>query len=267
MMPKRTDAEENRRQLILTGTALELPPRLTRARRSLERLLLEVLEPSEVRLGGGTVLAARYGHRTSHDLDYWYSNAARRRLNEQGNDYVWEMMVGREAQLDPARTSLIRGCAGTIGGVEFGLSPSMEDGWSDPGQAILGSQMKAESTAAILAGKIINRWGTPAATIPIRDLVDVTVAARIEPESVDAVLAGCTHDERIRIIENLEATPSDQHMKDLKKITGSTYKIELDGLAQQMVTMIAEGTAEAAPPASERRVAGKRRTSAKGPKK
>ena len=121
--------------MILTGTALELPPRLTRARRSLERLLLEVLEPSEVRLGGGTVLAARYGHRTSHDLDYWYSNAARRRLNEQGNDYVWEMMVGREAQLDPARTSLIRGCAGTIGGVEFGLSPSMEDGWSDPGQA------------------------------------------------------------------------------------------------------------------------------------
>ena len=86
--------------------------------------------------------------------------------------------------------------------------------------------------------------------------MDVTVAARIEPESVDAVLAGCTHDERIRIIENLEATPSDQHMKDPKKITGSTYKIELEGLAQQMVTMIAEGTAEAAPPASERRVAG-----------
>ena len=109
--------------------------------------------------------------------------------------------------------------------------------------------------------------GTPAATIPIRDLVDVTVAARIEPESVDAVLAGCTQDERIRIIENLEATPSDQHKKDPKKITGSTYKIELEGLAQQMITMIAEGTAEAAPPASERRVAGKRRTSAKGPKK
>ena len=39
-------------------------------------------------------LAELYGHRTSHDLDYWYSNAARRRLNEQGNDYVRGRCVG-----------------------------------------------------------------------------------------------------------------------------------------------------------------------------
>lgn len=262
--PKRTDAEEKRRERIQTGAPLALAPRLARARDAIERLLLRVVEPGEARLGGGTVLAARYGHRTSHDLDYWYNNAARQRLMEEGNDYVWEMMVGRRAKLDPSRTSLIRGCAGTIGGVEFGLSQSMEDGWNDRGQAILGSRIEAESTASILAGKMINRWGKPGATVPIRDLVDVTVAARIEPEAVDAVLAGCTRGERIQIIENLMETPSDQHRRDPKKITGSTYKIKLEGLAQRMVRMVNEGTAEAAPQAMARVGLHKRQSSARG---
>ena len=262
--PKRTDAEEKRRELIQTGAPLVLPPRLARARDTFERLLLGVVHPSEVRLGGGTVLAARYGHRTSHDLDYWYNNVARQRLIEAGNDYVWEMMVGRDAKLDPSRTSLIRGCAGTIGGVEFGLSPSMEDEWSGRGQAILGSRIEAESTASILAGKMINRWGTPGATVPIRDLVDVTVAARMEPEAVDAVLAGCTYGERVQIVENLMETPSEQHKRDPKKITGSTYKIKLEGLAQQMVRMVSEGTAEAAPQAMARVGPHRRKGSARG---
>ena len=212
--------------------------------------MLDVMEPNEIRLGGGTVLAARYGHRTSHDLDYWYSNAARRRLMEQGNDYVWEMMVGQEGRLDQERTSLLRGCAGRLRGVEFGLSPSMEEQWGDDGQAIEGSQIEAESTANILAGKIINRWGSPGTIVPIRDLVDVTVAARIEPEAVNAVLQGCTDEECIQIIENLTATPSDQYKKDPKKITGNTYKIKFEGLAQQMIKMVSEGTAEHAPQAT-----------------
>ena len=74
--PSRAADEETRRKAIAQGEPLQLAPRLRAAARRLERLFRTVLQPEEIRLGGGTVLAARYGHRTSHDLDYWFTETA-----------------------------------------------------------------------------------------------------------------------------------------------------------------------------------------------
>ena len=121
------------------------------------------------------MLAARYQHRTSHDLDYWYNDTAAHRLIAAQDDYIWEMMVGREAKLDMNVTSLHSGCKGTISGVEFGLSPSNEGDWTDPGQKVHGRLITAQPSVMILAGKILKRWTMPGVAIPIRDLVDVTL--------------------------------------------------------------------------------------------
>ena len=247
---ERSPEEEKRRQAIQEGRLLRLAPRLDLAAAKLERLFLTVLKREEVRLGGGTVLAARYRHRTSHDLDYWYNDEAVKRLVAQDNEYVWEMMMGRKGQLDPGRMSVRRGCKGKIGGVEFGLSPSNEGIWFDIGQDIRGKRCKAQSSVMILAGKMLKRWTILNQKVPIRDLVDVTIAARIEPEAVDSVLTACGEHERAQIIRNLQATPIDQHKRDRKKITACKYRIRLEGLAQQMIRMVEEGNAEAAPEAT-----------------
>ena len=92
----------------------QLAPRLRAAARRLERLFGAVLRPEEIRLGGGTVLAARYGygHRTSHDLDYWFTETAAERLAQAANEYVWEMMMGRAGELRTDRGGAESGCGG-----------------------------------------------------------------------------------------------------------------------------------------------------------
>lgn len=249
-MANRSAAEEEKRKAIHSAEPLRMPPRLTRAAQNLERLFLTLFDPSEIQLGGGTILAARYGHRTSHDLDYWYNDEAAQRLVEQGNEYAWEMMMGSEGQLDEKRTTLLRGCAGRMLGVEFSLGRSNEGAWIDGGQKIYGSQIRAQSTTMILAGKILKRWRVDNRPVPIRDLVDVSVAARIEPEAVEKVLEVCEPREQAEIIKRLRATPANQHKEDPKKITSIKYKIRLEELAQQMIRMVETGSADSAPEAT-----------------
>ena len=209
-----------------------------------------VLRPEEIRLGGGTVLAARYGygHRTSHDLDYWFTETAAERLAQAANEYVWEMMMGRAGELRTDRGAAEAGCGGKIRGVEFSLGPAGEREWTDGGQPIQGSGLKAQSTVMILAGKITKRWTTQRrGGISIRDLVDVAIAARIEPEALDTILRTSDAEERALVIENLKATPANQHEIDRKPITALRYKMKLEGLAQEMIPMIKTQRANAAP--------------------
>ena len=209
-----------------------------------------VLQMQEIRLGGGTVLAARYGHRTSHDLDYWFTETAAERLSQTANEYVWEMMMGRAGELDADRGAAEAGCGGKIRGVEFSLGPAGEREWTDEGQPIQGSKLKAQSTVMILAGKITKRWTRQRrGGIPIRDLVDVAIAARIEPEALDTILRTSDAEERALAIENLNATPTNQHEIDRKPITALRYKMKPEGLAQEMIPMIKTQRASAAPKA------------------
>ena len=248
--PSRAADEETRRKAIAQGEPLQLAPRLRAAARRLERLFGAVLRPEEIRLGGGTVLAARYGHRTSHDLDYWFTETAAERLAQTANEYVWEMMMGQAGELRTDRGAAEAGCGGKIRGVEFSLGPTGEREWTDGGQPIQGSGLKAQSTVMILAGKITKRWTTQRrGGIPIRDLVDVAIAARIEPEALDTILRTSDAEERALVIENLKATPANQHEIDRKPITALRYKMKLEGLAQEMIPMIKTQRASAAPKA------------------
>ena len=146
--PSRTADEETRRKAIAQGEPLQLAPRLRAAARRLERLFGAVLQPEEIRLGGGTVLAARYGHRTSHDLDYWFTETAAERLTQTANEYVWEMMMGRAGELGTDRGAAEAGCGGKIHGVEFSLGPAGEREWTDGGQPIQVSDLEIAATAA-----------------------------------------------------------------------------------------------------------------------
>ena len=102
----------------------------------------------------------------------------------------------------------------------------------------------------ILAGKITKRWRRQRrGGIPIRDLVDVAIAARIEPEALDTILQTSDAEERALVIENLKGTPANQHKIDRKPITALRYKMKLEGLAQEMIPMIKTQRASAAPKA------------------
>ena len=128
-------------------------------------------------LGGGTVLAARWKHRTSTDIDIfwhknrWSPNETLRRLEE------W---LGRfEEQPETQQMSPdISKIEWREGDTDFIATPILTN--RPHRDAVQSTTLTACSTAEILAGKIIGR-----ALIPFRDIFDAATAAIKQPQELD----------------------------------------------------------------------------------
>ena len=55
-------------------------------------------------------------------------------------------------------------------------------------QPIAGHEVQAQMTQQILEGKILGRLCNPEARVAIRDLYDIAVTCRLEPEAIRVVL-------------------------------------------------------------------------------
>ena len=160
----------------------------TRIREPLKRALGSRGAPTELKLGGGTVLAARWAHRRSHDIDIVVPEATN--LWTQG------------AALDDAMTAL--------GADKYGYSPkhkqyraaftegstrqTLEIWPNDPEPRgaertaeIDGANEIALATAQILKGKL--ERGEDALA---RDVIDVITAERLDPASIEVAVNAIT---------------------------------------------------------------------------
>ncbi|MYD87496.1 MAG: hypothetical protein F4Y14_15745 [Acidobacteria bacterium] len=160
----------------------------TRVREPLKRALESLGAPMELKLGGGTVLAARWKHRSSHDIDIV--------VPEKTNLWTYG------AALDDAMTAL--------GADKYGYSPKHKqyraaftegstrqtlDIWpNDPEPR--GAERAAEidrvnevvlATAQILKGKL--ERGEDALA---RDVIDVITAERLDPAGLEVAVNAVT---------------------------------------------------------------------------
>ena len=85
----------------------------------------------------------------------------------------------------------------------------------------------------------------------IRDLYDLTIAARMEPDTVATVMRKLRRwpPMRERAIKNLRSTPADLHLRDPKAIMDARYDIDLQDLAGRLVGLVESADPESAPPA------------------
>ena len=83
------------------------------------------MQLSEVVLGGGTILAARYDHRVSTDLDLFFTHETSDRIHFDHDEHVWVKTVGEWLDDDESAIGAM-GVTGTISGIDFSIFPASE---------------------------------------------------------------------------------------------------------------------------------------------
>lgn len=157
----------------------------------------------------GTVLAARWEHRVSTDIDL-FTDFERYR----------QTIAGQREQVAASLRMLVGTAAAGAVEVERGWlrlqfpeapaalmtipRPTIQDPCSE---WVRGTEVRTESTAEILARRSRVAFSTSAFTA--RDLYDILVAGERDPEALRRVLASVTDSERAAIASELRALPSD----------------------------------------------------------
>lgn len=107
-------------------------------------------------------------------------------------------------------------------------------------------------TQQILEGKILGRLCDPEARVAIRDLYDIAVTCRLEPEAIRVVLEKARRDagRRSYIVGRLERTRDDLHETDPMPVIHARYGIEMHGLARRLIEVFESGDPLDAPQAT-----------------
>lgn len=244
-----TAAERKRVEAIERNEILILPESLDQPFRELAERLTRISPPGAFVLGGGTVLAARYRHRDSTDLDVFCSMKTSERIDAEHGERVWIRHLEGWLGEHPERTIGAMTVVGTIGNVPFSVCPASGVLETGTPQAIHGHIIEAQTTHEILEGKILGRIIDEDTTNTIRDLYDMTVAARLEPRAMASALGklGKWPIQMERVVKSLSETPSDLHRTDPRPIIEARYDLEFPNLAQRLIPMIESGDPAQAP--------------------
>ena len=166
--------------------------------------LFEWLGPDGYVLGGGTVLAARWQHRVSTDIDLFTDL-----------DRYQEAIVGQREKVASRLRSLVANAGEGSVEVERGWlrvrfaeapaalmtipRPTIREPYTE---WVRGAGVPTESTAEILARKVQSRI-LDLGAFTARDLYDLLVAREQDPEALRRVLASVTAEERSAIASEL----------------------------------------------------------------
>ena len=136
--------------------------------------------------------------------------------------------------------------------VEFSIGPATDVRKTAGTQPIAGYEVQAQMTQQVLEGKILRRLCDPEAGVTIRDLYDIALTCRLEPEAIRVVLEKVRTDaERgSYIVGRLERTRDDLRERDPKPVTDPRYRIEMQGLARRLIGLFESGNPLDAPQAT-----------------
>ena len=161
-------------------------------------------------LGGGTVLAARWQHRVSTDIDLFTDLARYQSAIVSQRECVAEFLRSLVGTTGEGAVEVERGWLR----VQFAEAPvalmtiprpTIQDPYHEQVQ---GTDVPAESTAEILARKVQSRI-LDLGAFTARDLYDILVARDQDRDALRRVLASITSQERSAIASELRGLPRD----------------------------------------------------------
>ena len=166
---------------------------------------------SRLRLGGGTALGLRWGHRLSTDLDFFIGLAD----YERARDAIAELGAAFEGRADIGELEWAGGgfkCM--VGGrTPVSLFPALPVSRVPvSADTIEGSSVRLEATLEILAKKLLYRVGErevvgrPRQIAPARDVYDLAYASRYHPALFEAAAAELRPDVLVHASRHLRAT-------------------------------------------------------------
>ncbi len=141
-----------------------------------------------LRMGGGTILQARWGHRMSFDADLFCDPGTYARTIAGSGPEI-ERAINSIADGVEEGASFVDQIASFchIAGIEVTILPSAALIGSPTGRVVPNTTIETESTADILAAKLVHRM-CGAGVIEPRDLFDLVAAERYDPNALREAL-------------------------------------------------------------------------------
>ena len=221
------------------------PQALLPALDALHQVFSRLLPGVPIVMGGGSVLAARWHHRDSTDIDLFVSPATMVALTNEKRMFYHAVQV----QLENWGKVNIDAVSGFLSGkvCQTPCTVAASEFISNHRQASIkvgATNFQAATNQEILSGKIqgrMHRRGVRPASTPIRDLYDIVVAAHLDPGVVDRILREITPKGRVVIADDLRRLPGNLHETDSKPIINPQYQINLEGLPALVADAVEAG--------------------------
>ena len=224
----------------MTGLAIQSP-----ADAILERLgppLLQTWDRDDVRIGGGTALAARWHHRRSTDIDLWVAPDLFRRAGEDFKNLAIE-----------AGAANVRSGRGWLNGLfpegEFSISttePVLEPGTGEERESRFG--LPLESVPEILARKLALRMYGNGEFVS-RDFYDICTASERDGAALERALTALSSDERSEVAREISGygPSANSRGRPLTEVHRPEWLPDLAGRTARIVEYGPERTRAASP--------------------
>ena len=164
------------------------------------------IDPAALSFGGGTVLAARWQHRTSADVDLFCRPDVYEKLDGAALARV-EAAVRKIPGCDRERTWCETMALYTeIQGIEATILPGSTGPNQERQHELAGTPLRLQNTDEILYGKLFERLYR-SATVTVRDVYDVASADRHDRPALQRVLAHLSRQIPVEIDARLASLP------------------------------------------------------------
>ena len=186
--------------------------------KAVEGALGRFFPAGEIRMGGGSVLEARWGHRRSTDVDLFCPQATYFAARRQHGSAMQQRL--RDISSDPEEAMVdLRMIRAHVQGMEVTLMAEEPLIGERTREMVPGTAIETWSSADILAGKLLYRLSQSQLVEP-RDLYDLAAAAHHDPAALRTVARalGQAHHEQIQTL--LRTLPDDWEAGSRKSILG-----------------------------------------------
>ncbi len=220
------------------------------ARQVFEALTTE-LSPDHLSFGGGTVLAARWQHRTSLDVDLFCQPDAYLELDAAARARL-ERQIALVPGCDPERTWCEPVATYTeIDGIEATVLPTATRPGSDRCTRLAGTALRLQTTEEILYAKIMHRMYS-AQQITVRDVYDLACARTFDPEALGNAIARIGPDIVADVKSLLTSLPRGWSDGDARQLVDPARHWDEDALRAEADRALAAGNPRTNAPGTER---------------
>ena len=210
------------------------------ARRLFETLAKE-FEPTDLSFGGGTVLAARWGHRASKDVDLFCRADAFAGLDREARRRI-EQRVKTVEGCDPEATWCENiGLYTEIQGIEATLLPRGQATPEHRSTVLAGTALRMHTNEEILYAKIVHRM-YEAGEITMRDAYDVACTQIHDPQALDLAVGRIDEDIVSDVIATISNLPKGWTQDERNPLLGARYGWNEEELTARTVAALTDAS-------------------------
>ena len=212
-------------------TEINLPPHLSGPLIQILEHFAQYIPIDTIVMGGGSALAARWGHRKSTDIDLFMPDESMHGILKQ-DDEALDLAATTLPDVQNLDVSKFDAVEGVLQGTPFSLYGSR---FISPNrkatERISGTPIQAASVQEIFAGKIaarlmeLSRWASRPP--PVRDLYDIAVGSHLAPDALQDVLSALPADHSDSIADHFATLENGWHLDDPKPLIDPAWDLPL----------------------------------------